>query len=297
MRAAGFPAMLHVQRLTLNVQRSVCNVQRLALTCCLALSAIPVHADRAEIIPSADTTLIEAAPASNLGGACIVNSGTTKIDTRNRGLFLFDLTGLIPSGAVVNSVEIILAVTGEPATGFIGANYTLHRMLTPWGEGNKGDPDCPPDNGNAPGLGAVATDGEANWTHRFAGSPAGGAQTWSAPGGAAGIDYVAGASGDQLISGTGESPYYFFNTPELASDVQSWLNNPQSNFGWMLICDIEGDVGTARRFASREDPFNPPMLVVDYTVVPEPATLSLLGLASLLLYLVRSRSRGTARRA
>lgn len=244
-----------------------------------------VRAERAEINAAADTTLVEAAPDSNLGGACIVNAGTTQINTRNRGLFLFDLTGSIPANAVINNVELILAVTGEPTVGFIASSYTLHRMLTPWGEGNKGDPNCPPDTGNMPGLGGVASEGEANWTHRFAQT----SQTWGAPGGAAGIDFVAGASADQLILGTGESPYHYLDTPELRADVQSWLNNPQGNFGWMLICDLEGEVGTARRFASREDPFNPPVLVVDYSVVPEPRSIVILGIASFLLLLVPRR--------
>jgi uncharacterized protein (DUF1501 family) len=242
--------------------------------------ARPVRADRVELIPSADTTLIEVAPDSNLGGACIVNAGTTQINTRNRGLFLFDLTGTLPANAVVTSAELILGVTGEPANGFITANYTLHRMLRPWGEGNKGDPNCPPDNGSSPGVGLAATPGEATWTHRFALT----SSTWGAPGGAPGVDYVAGASADQLVSGTGESPYHFLDTPELRSDVQAWINDPQNNFGWMLICDLEDERGTARRFGSREDPFSPPTLVIDYTIVPEPGIFALLGLGAVSLW-------------
>ncbi len=136
-----------------------------------------------------------------------------------------------------------------------------------------------------PGLGDVAEPGEANWTHRFAQTP----ETWTTPGGAAGNDFVTGASADQLILGTGESPYHFLDTAELRADVQSWLDNPQSNFGWMLICDLEDEPGTARRFASREDPFNPPVLSVDFAVVPEPATLSFFGVATLITFLVRRR--------
>ena len=84
----------------------------------LVVMAHSTRADRVELIPSADTTLIEVAPDSNLGGACIVNTGTTQINTRNHGLFLFDLTGTVPANAIVTSVELILGVTGEPANGF-----------------------------------------------------------------------------------------------------------------------------------------------------------------------------------
>jgi hypothetical protein len=247
---------------------------------CLLFLARPAQADRIELIPFADTTLIEVAPDSNLGGACIVNAGTTHINTRNRGLLLFDLTSTLPANAMVTGVELVLGVTGEPANGFITANYTLHRMLRPWGEGNKGDPNCPPDNGSSPGVGLAATQGEATWSHRFALTPS----SWGAPGGAAGIDYFAAPSADQLVSGTGESPYHFLDTPELRTDVQTWLGDPQSNFGWMLICGVEDERGTARRFGSREDPFSPPTLIIDYMVVPEPGVLAFASLGALLFW-------------
>jgi hypothetical protein len=253
----------------------------LALVCFLALTQ-SLRADRVELISSADTTLIEVAPDSNLGGACIVNAGTTQMNTRNRGLFLFDLSGTLPANAIVTGVGLILGVTGEPANGFVTADYTLHRMLQSWGEGNKGNPNCPPDNGSSPGIGTVATENEATWTHRFAQT----AMTWDTPGGAAGVDYLAEPSADQLISGTGESPYHFLDTPELRADVQNWINNPRSNFGWMLICETEDERGTARRFGSREDPSSPPTLVIDYTVVPEPGIFTLLALGTLLRQIV-----------
>jgi len=253
----------------------------LAALVLLLLLPAGVKAARVDLAPVADTTLIEAAPNANLGGACIVNSGTTFISTRNRGLFQFDLSGL-PVGTIVNNVELVLSVTGEPGSGFIAANYSLHRMLRPWGEGDKGDPNCPPEIGSSPGLGAPATSGEATWTHRFALTT----DTWGAPGGAAGIDFAAPSSGEQIISGTGDSPYYFNSSPGLNADVQSWINNPQDNFGWMLLCDSELERGTARRFASREDVSNTPILIVEYTVVPEQGTLAFLGLAATSLFLL-----------
>lgn len=244
------------------------------------IPAYPARSERVELIPSADTTLVEVAPDSNLGGACIVNAGTTQINTRNRGLLLFDLTGTVPLNALITGVELVLGVTGEPANGFVTADYTLHRMLQSWGEGNKGDPNCPPDSGSSPGVGFAATPGEATWTHRFALS-----LPWGAPGGAPGLDYVAEPSADQLISGIGETPYQFLDTPELRADVQGWVNDPQSNFGWMLICAVEDERGTARRFGSREDPFSPPTLIIDYTVVPEPGVFALLGVGGGLFWL------------
>jgi hypothetical protein len=51
----------------------------------------------------------------------------------------------------------------------------------------------------------------------------------------------------------------------LVEDLQNWLNNPAANFGWMLISDSEGVEFTARRFASREDSVNSPILTVQYS--------------------------------
>jgi hypothetical protein len=50
----------------------------------------------------------------------------------------------------------------------------------------------------------------------------------------------------------------------MVGDVQTWVANPSSNFGWMLLCDDEGSIFTARRFGSREDTNNAPVLQLDY---------------------------------
>jgi len=59
----------------------------------LGLQFPTLQADSAVLTSVADTTLIETAPDYNLGGALIVNAGTTQNFTRNRGLFRFDPTG------------------------------------------------------------------------------------------------------------------------------------------------------------------------------------------------------------
>jgi hypothetical protein len=67
----------------------------------------------------------------------------------------------------------------------------------------------------------------------------------------------------------------------MVADVQSWLNNPAGDFGWFLMAQSESTLGTARRFASDEDALGRgPVLTIDYTTVPEPSTLGLLGLAA-----------------
>ncbi len=207
------------------------------------------HADSITLIPVADTTLIETAPDNNMGGSTFFNAGTTGITTRNRGLLRFDLSE-IPSGSVIISVNLLIEVVFEPpppAESF----FSLHRVLKPWGEGDKAGSE------ESPGLGDSAAINEATWNHRFALTT----NAWTAPGGAPNIDYVSNESAFAFI---GSSQLEFESTAELEADVQSWVDQPQTNFGWMLITQSESTRYTARRFASREESDFEPMLTIDF---------------------------------
>jgi hypothetical protein len=230
--------------------------------------AATVLGDEVVLTPAADTTLMEVAPNNNLGGQIYFNSGTTQNGTRNRGLLQFDLSQ-IPQDAAITSVNLLLEVVHVPSCGYAPSDFGLHPVLAPWGEGNKRT-------SLSPGQGAPATAGEATWNDRFALM----AQPWSKPGGAAGVDYAAAFSSDQYVYGIDQ--YIFATRPQLVADVQGWLNNPKSNFGWMLISESEDTRFTARRFGSREDPNNAPLLDVQYVLVPEPRPLMLWGAGALL---------------
>jgi len=241
--------------------------RRLTAACLLAIGSAfcSARGEEVSLTSSHDTSLIEVAPNSNNGGQGWVLAGTTQNGTRNRGLFQWDFTGVIPPGATILSVDLALAVTRVPDASRVDSSFSLYRMLVPWGEGNKVAIE------NRGGQGAPATAGEATWNDRLLGSA-----SWGAPGGAPGVDFLANSSGSQYIYDVGRSPYHF---TELVGDVQGWVNNPQSNFGWMLISDDETTPFTARRFGSREEPFgNVPTLTIDYELVPEPGTFWLCGL-------------------
>ena len=53
-------------------------------------------------------------------------------------------------------------------------------------------------------------------------------------------------------------------TPALVADAQAWLDDPTTDFGWMIICESEEINFTARRFASREDTGRAPHLEIEY---------------------------------
>ncbi|MDB6056480.1 MAG: hypothetical protein JWO95_324 [Verrucomicrobiales bacterium] len=201
------------------------------------------------IAPAADTCLIEIAPNNNMGGQTYVNAGSNMQAVRNRGLLRFDLSQ-IPPGSVITSATLTVSVIGVPTDGPAGSIFDLHRMLKPWGEGSElalvGA-----------GRGSPATTNEATWNDRFAYANA----PWVNPGGEADADYIADSTAEKFIS---DASFYDFRFGTLAQDVQFWLNNPQSNFGWMLTARDESQISTARRFGSREDPNNTPLLDINF---------------------------------
>jgi hypothetical protein len=236
-------------------------------------------ADTATLNASADATLFEVNPTNSAGGDIFFNAGTTQNRTRNRALLQFDIASAIPVGAQITGVTLEVEVTRRPDAGFEASLFGLHRVLRSWGEGTTVVTD------NMGGLGAPAMPGDATWLYRFAFS-----DTWGAPGGAADIDYRADFSAVTFIFDT--DLYQFESTADTISDVQYWLDNPQSNFGWMLKTESEELPFTARRFASREDPNGGgPVLRIDYTVVPEPRSIVLAALGCLGLLLFHGRGQ------
>lgn len=211
------------------------------------------------IEPSKDTTLYADAGltvGNSLGDYLFV--GTTLQAVPRRSLLAFDIAANVPAGAVITGVELKLTHSrNQSASGFAAS---LHKLTKTWGEGTS----------NAPGEeggGTGAEAGDATWQETVLGG-----LDWDSPGG----DFESLTSTAVVVAGIGD--YVLPSTPEAVADVQSWLNNPATNFGWVLISSESGD-GTAKRFNSRHHPTlaTRPALTITYSVVPEPASVALLG--------------------
>jgi spore coat protein A len=220
-----------------------------------------VLADQVTLQPIKDNTLYEPITKDSLqdrsnGAGETMFTGKVK-DALNasgqvavrRAVIAFDIAGNIPAGSTINSVQLNLRCTkAKLNTGF---GVGLHELLSDWGEGasNTGY--------SQQGRGEPAATGDATWRHTFFDT-----QFWSTPGG----NYVMTASATTSVGGTG--PYTWGSTSGMVADVQSWLDNPTQNFGWILIGD-ENNIESAKQFGTRENTrdggINKPQLIVDYT--------------------------------
>lgn len=168
-----------------------------------------------------------------------------------RGLLQFNLAS-IPAGAVVTGVSLTLNLMRLKNTQ--AALTTLQRVTSSWVEGST--------NAGTGGNGATANTGDATWLHRS--KP----QAWSTPGG----DFLGTTSASLTVTGLG---LYTWTGAGLVTDVQAWLAQPAQNFGWMLRGD-EARSQSVKEFSSRTGTV-PPSLRIEFTEVPEPGTVGLLG--------------------
>ena len=209
----------------------------------------PVAAETINLTPVKDNTLFEhdTGGLSNGAGSYLF-AGTTRNGAKRRAVLAFDLS-TIPTDATIHSASLSMAMTRTVSDSH---TVSLHRLLTPWGEGLS-------DATGEEGTGAPTESGDATWVHTISDSV-----LWTTPGG----DFAAAASNTLNIIGIGG--YTWPSTQELIADVQAWVQTPADNFGWIIIGD-ESANSSAKRFNSSEHGESPPILSIDYT----PATGSI----------------------
>lgn len=215
----------------------------------LAISVLAAPAlaqSTVQIQASADNTLFEDVNGalSNAGGQYLF-CGVSAQPTIRRAVLRFDVAAALPAGARVIAAELHLNCSRA------GAQTTLridaHRLLAAFGEGTSVA------TGNE-GGGAASTNGDATWLHSSYPNT-----LWTSSGG----DFVATASASSQAPVTGATVWG--STAALVADVQRFLEQPASNFGWLLKSD-EQLATEVRRFDSRENlvSANRPFLQVSF---------------------------------
>jgi hypothetical protein len=226
------------------------------LVAILVLSALgfvgrtSVSAAITNITPSKDNTLYEYDPTEgdhSNGAGFHFFAGENAMGELRRGVLAFDIAGTIPAGSTITAVSLTMNMSMTPAGAL---TIELHKVLADWGEGTSHAP-------MGEGDGAPATPNDATWRHRFFDNV-----FWTTQGG----DFLATVSASQSVGGVGQ---YMWNSAQMVSDVQSWLDNPASNFGWLVLGD-ETAIATAKRFDTRESA-SPPMLTIQY--IPGPRVM------------------------
>ena len=217
-----------------------------------------VAAETLTVGPIADTSLFENSPGNNLGRVNFMPVGLTSEGKIGRGLLKFDLS-TIPPGATVTSASLRLTAT----RGRDNHILDLHRFLVPWTEGiGAGSPS------GGGSIGTAARPGEPTWNHRQHNIV-----PWQSPGSGAGSDYEETASAFVTVDA---NKAFSFQSPAMISDLQAWIQNPESNHGWLIKArDESTDDGSARRYSSREAASGAPLLTVTYEAAPEPTAPTL----------------------
>jgi hypothetical protein len=220
----------------------------ISLMCALGFAdATTATANIINITPTKDNTLYEYDPAEgdhSNGAGFHFFAGENAMGELRRGVVAFDVAGTIPAGSTITAVTLTMNMSMTPA----GAETVeLHKLLADWGEGTSHAP-------MGEGDGAPATPNDATWRHRFFDTI-----FWTTEGG----DFFAAVSASQSVGGTGQ---YMWNSAQMIADVQLWLDDPASNFGWLVLGN-ESTIATAKRFDTRESA-SPPVLTIQY--IPGP---------------------------
>lgn len=210
----------------------------------IALSSLNVYSDTLFIPANKDNTMYESSDPGLSNGAgdyFFVGRTFQGVNSLRRGLLQFDLSA-IPNGSTINTVT--LKITASRSRGG-SQTINLHKVSQDWGEGSS-------DASGNEGGGTTAQSGDVTWTSAFTGG-----DQWNTLGG----DFDTNVSASLVVNGL---QTYDFESINLTTDVQNWVDLTVDNFGWVLIGD-ESTSGTAFQFISRENTATSPELVVGFT--------------------------------
>jgi hypothetical protein len=212
----------------------------------LTFAALVPAQTTVQIGASKDNTLYQS-PTGTLsnGMGTHIFAGISGGGTIHRAVLAFNVAAVVPAGARIVSATLTLNLSRTTVAGPL--NVEVHRLLADWGEGASVA-------GGQEGGGGTAAANDATWLHRFYPST-----FWTTPGG----DFDPTPS--VVLPTPYQGPSVFGTTLRMTADVQSWLDNPGGNFGWLLKTDETVPFAT-RRYDSRNNatPGNRPVLTVVY---------------------------------
>jgi hypothetical protein len=217
------------------------------LLACTVVSRLPSasQADTVILDAAADATIYQNNVNNASGAGNGLYAGVNTSGAPRRGLLAFNIADAIPAGSTIEAADLTLVlgdVSGANAVPKV--DIELHRLLAAWGEGLSQQQTPPNDSLSGIGQGAAALDGDVTWNARFfsASTPT----LWSHPGG----DFDPTPSITMTVDKALDS-YTFPSTPGLVADVQSWLDAPAANYGWLLKGASESLPATLRGFYTR----------------------------------------------
>jgi len=209
--------------------------QRLAsivAACGVAMLASAANADTVVLTSVTDNTLIEdATGAYSCGAAQYFFAGRVGVNggsSIRRGAVRFDLSS-IPAGSTITGVSLRLYCSAAGLTS--AQTVSLKRFQASWGEG----PSVAFGGGGAP-----SQSNDVTWLHRHYPN-----SLWTTPGG----QFVPTVTASRSVGTVGY--YTWSSTPQFITDVQQMVNQPATNFGWMVQGN-ETTLQAVKRFDSHE---------------------------------------------
>ncbi len=206
------------------------------------LSSILFAQTTVDISAEKDNSIYSESNNLSLGAGDWVFLGRTNQGNDRRALLKFDVAANVPAGAMITDVTLELNVD-EGKGG--QRNADVHVLTQDWGEGSANNP-------GSPGQGGFPSTDDCSWAYTFWSI-----SMWTNPGG----DFDANSIASTNINDSGIASW---NSTDLTSTVQDWLDGTTPNHGIILIGD-ESTNQTAKKLHSRENATGQPVLKVTYT--------------------------------
>ncbi|MEQ1440108.1 DNRLRE domain-containing protein [Fontimonas sp. SYSU GA230001] len=205
--------------------------------------------ERVDVQADADAVIYETGDVANGQGQQLLVSARPSDPTR-RTVIHFSVDQALPEGALIAGSRLCFSVSQAlEAT----ISIELHRIVKAWNEG----PTAASGNERS---GVMASSGDVTWFHTGTGAW----ESWETPGGDFAVDadsvqQVTETAGRVCLENSG-------GDGNMNTTVQSWVNSPEENFGWILLSPDTGSYALRGFYSSNSvDPSMRPVLELTYS--------------------------------